>query len=491
MSFSQEIQFKIAVDSSQAASGFQKMTGMAQQAGQKMDAAMSGNIAAARKLNDLKTQTLFNEMNTSEKIKSVTNDIISLSKTKNALEEGSTKHLQVQYAILQKQNQLKSLYNKQTQEGQSLGGGIGGGAESVANEGTLASMVAGGMFKRLIFMAAGAIMSSVMQAVPAFFGQKLKREEEAGQIVEAQISQRQQYSIIKGGSAAELKVALERERSNKEDIKKLEEDIKNYEESSFLGVPFALAQNANPIVKAEYEKMQEQLTKLKIAQDGYNYAVELTSRSSTRQSGLLSAEERSVRALSNAQEENMLSAVEAARIKLEKARDVSDTLEGKTGIKMFVGGKEVGKSRPTGTPEEIRAAKIARDEAQNALRVAEMAMQQRQIDVSQTLTEQAATGRTFPNGKPRPLSETERLARQAAKARQQARDAVLTGAPGEAAYQQQRALGLEASVADRLSFGSSDMQKRFTTDSSAIAAEITTSNQLLEAIKNSLTPTVN
>jgi hypothetical protein len=57
--------------------------------------------------------------------------------------------------------------------------------------------------------------------------------------------------------------------------------------------------------------------------------------------------------------------------------------------------------------------------------------------------------------------------------------------------QQERALGLETNVADRLSFGSSDMQKRFTTDSSSIAAEITTSNQLLEAIKNSLTLTVN
>jgi uncharacterized membrane protein len=206
MSFSQEIQFKIAVDSSQAAAGFQKMTGMAQQAGQKMDAAMSGNIAAARKLNDLKTQTLFNEMNTSEKIKSVTNDIVSLSKTKNALEEGSTKHLQVQYAILQKQNQLKSLYNKQTQEGQIAGGAESGGF----GETSLASLVAGGMFKRLIFMGAGAIMNAVMQAAPAIFAQKLKRDEEAGQVVESQISQRQQYSIIKGGSAAELSVALEK-----------------------------------------------------------------------------------------------------------------------------------------------------------------------------------------------------------------------------------------------------------------------------------------
>ena len=515
MSFSQEIQFKIAVDSSQAAAGFQKMTGMAQQAGQKMDAAMSGNIAAARKLNDLKTQTLFNEMNTSEKIKSVTNDIVSLSKTKNALEEGSTKHLQVQYAILQKQNQLKSLYNKQTQEGQIAGGAESGGF----GETSLASLVAGGMFKRLIFMGAGAIMNAVMQAAPAIFAQKLKRDEEAGQVVESQISQRQQYSIIKGGSAAELSVALEKERTNKEDIQKLEQEIKDYEQSSFLGVPFAFAQEANPMVKAQYEKLQEQLVKLRIEQDGYNYSVELTQRARQRETGLLSAEERSVRSLSNAQKENMLSAVEAARIKLEKARDVVDTLEGKTGLRMFVGGQQVGILKPTGTPEEIRAAKIERSEAQAALRAAQMAMEQRQIDVSQTLTEQAAVGRTFPNGKPRPLSETERLARQAAKARQQARDAILTSstfiknedfgndperiarqkalderlgkAKSEAEYQQIRALGLEANVADRLSSAGIGMPRRITTDDTAMAADISTARQLLSAIESHLKPTVN
>jgi hypothetical protein len=454
-------------------------------------------------------------MNTSEKIKSVTNDIVSLSKTKNALEEGSTKHLQVQYAILQKQNQLKSLYNKQTQEGQI---GTGGAESGGFGETSLASLVAGGMFKRLIFMGAGAIMNAVMQAAPAIFAQKLKRDEEAGQVVESQISQRQQYSIIKGGSAAELSVALEKERANKEDIQKLEQEIKDYEQSSFLGVPFGFAQEANPMVKAQYEKLQEQLVKLRIEQDGYNYSVELTQRARQRETGLLSAEERNVRSLSNAQKENMLSAVEAARIKLEKARDVVDTLEGKTGLRMFVGGEQVGRLKPTGTPEEIRAAKIERSEAQAALRAAQMAMEQRQIDVSQTLTEQAAAGRTFPNGKPRPLSETERLARQAAKARQQARDAVLTSsafsdedfakdpkriaqqkalderlgkAKSEAEYQQIRALGLEANVADRLSSAGVGMPRRITTDNTAMAADISSARQLLSAIESHLKPTVN
>lgn len=491
MSFSQEIQFKIAVDSSQAASGFQKMTGMAQQAGQKMDAAMSGNIAAARKLNDLKTQTLFNEMNTSEKIKSVTNDIVSLSKTKNALEEGSTKHLQVQYAILQKQNQLKSLYNKQTQEGQSLGGGIGGGAESVANEGTLASMVAGGMFKRLIFMAAGAIMSSVMQAVPAFFGRQAKRAQEEEQLSESALSNRQQQDIVVGGTSAEVKVAQQRRIKVAEDIATVQKEISDME--SEFGFEGKMALNSD--YKATYEDKWTKLNKLKSAQDEYNYAFENSIRNDAKTKLMLDSEEAAVQSLTEAQDRNALSAVQAAQVKLQKAKDLEDVLKGNVRLLYYdqkTGEQLIAKSGKTGTPEEIRAAETARKQAQAALRVAEMTMTQRQVDVSQTLTEQAAgAGRTFANGRPRPLSETERLARQAMQARLQARNAVLTSAPGEAAMQQERALGLETNVADRLSFGSSDMQKRFTTDSSAIAAEITTSNQLLEAIKNSLTPTVN
>jgi hypothetical protein len=491
MSFSQEIQFKIAVDSSQAAAGFQKMTGMAQQAGQKMDAAMSGNIAAARKLNDLKTQTLFNEMNTSEKIKSVTNDIISLSKTKNALEEGSTKNLQVQYAILQKQNQLKSLYNKQTQEGQIQGGGTSGGETGGAGETSLGSMVAGGMFKRLIFMGAGAIMGAVMQAVPAFFGRQAKRAQEMEQLSESELANRQQQDIVVGGTTAEVKVAQQRKKNTAEDISILEKQISVMESEFGFEAKMAL----NPDIKSSYEEKQSKLVKLKLAQNEYNYAFENSIRNDAKTKLMLDSEEEAVRSLTEAQDKNALSAVQAAQIKLQKAQDLENVLKGNVKLLYYdqkTGKQLIAESGKTGTPEEIRAAEITRKQAQAALRVAEMTMTQRQVDVSQTLTEQAAgAGRTFANGRPRPLSETERLARQAMQARLQARNAVLTGAPGEAAMQQERALGLETNVADRLSFGSSDMQKRFTTDSTAIAAEITTSNQLLEAIKNSLTLTVN
>ena len=498
MSFSQEIQFKIAVDSSQAAAGFQKVTNMAQQAGQKMDAAMSGNISAARKLNDLKSQSLFNEMNTSEKIKSVINDITTLSRTKNALEEGSTKNLQVQYAILQKQNQLKSLYNKQTKElgiesggGGAGGGGGGGGGTSGesggAAGGTLAGMIAGGMFKRLIFMGAGAIMAGAMQAVPAYFGRQVKREQEGLQLSESQISNQEEARITTGGIKAAQSVAYARLRRGKEDISILQKEISDME--SEFGFEGKMALNSD--YKAIYEDKQSNLLKLKISQDAYTYALDATLRSGRKTFEMLDSEKRAVSQLTTAQEENRLSAVEVARIKLEKTRDYVSTLIGKD-TQTDKNGKQTVTYKPTGTPEEIKAAKIARSEAQNSLRAAEMAMQQRQIDVSQTLSEQAAgSNRTFANGRPRPLSETERLARQAMQARQKATNAVLTGAPGEASYQQQRALGMELNVGTRLSFGSSEMQKRITPDSSAIAAEITTSNQLLEAIKNSLTPTVN
>jgi hypothetical protein len=110
------------------------------------------------------------------------------------------------------------------------------------------------------------------------------------------------------------------------------------------------------------------------------------------------------------------------------------------------------------------------------------------------------------------------LARQAAKARQQARDAVLTSsafsdedfakdpkriaqqkalderlgkAKSEAEYQQIRALGLEANVADRLSSAGVGMPRRITTDNTAMAADISSARQLLSAIESHLKPTVN
>lgn len=203
-------------------------------------------------------------------------------------------------------------------------------------------------------------------------------------------------------------------------------------------------------------------------------ALEAVQNSTEAEFAAIDAKERSITKINELQKTGGLNAISTSKIQLDIANKAVET------------------AKKYGTEVEQANAKAAARQAEANLNAAKMGMQQRQIDVSQSLSEQVAGSvRTFPNGRPRPLSETERLARQAAKARQQARDAVLTGAPGEAAYQQQRALGLETSVADRLSFGSSGMQQRITPDSSSIAAEITTSNQLLEAIKNSLTPTVN
>jgi hypothetical protein len=216
-------------------------------------------------------------------------------------------------------------------------------------------------------------------------------------------------------------------------------------------------------IKAAENNLTQKQTALQLAQDAQDYEL-LTIRNKRT-----ATEE-----IDKLQRKGSLNAVSSAQIQLKLAKETVEL------------------AKTYGTIVDVNNAKASQKQAEANFRAAQMGMQQRQIDVSQSLTEQAAgAGRTFANGRPRPLSETERLARQAAKARQQARDAVLTGAPGEAAYQQQRALGLETSVADRLSFGSSGMQQRITPDSSGIAAEITTSNQLLEAIKNSLTPTVN
>ncbi len=169
-------------------------------------------------------------------------------------------------------------------------------------------------------------------------------------------------------------------------------------------------------------------------------------------------------------------------------------------------------ARQRGTLSEIESARIARDRAktqlalerqfgdvnsqqQAAVRVKEaegnvsaarQSGKQRLLDVNQELSGQAAEGRTFANGRQRPLSETERLARRAQQFRERARRGILTGAGGDAGRFIDSALSDEASVAGRLSEASSGVRPKDVADATSIKPEIVRSNQLLEAIKNSL-----
>jgi len=629
MSFSQEIQFKIALDLSKLASDSQKAVSLAQQAGQKMDAAFSGE-ATAVKLKKAANDELFKQLGTIDKIKSVTSELNSLVKARNGYEQGSKASMEAQLAIIQKTTQLETLRKQASKERLSGTPSLAGGGAPAETENlgsTLGTLVSGGMFKRLLFMGAGAIASSLLNAIPNYFQRKANEsvsEEKTGERITTSL---EDTAISKYGLSTEATITKRRAKDATEEIKTAKQTLKELEGESFFGKAYhqsAMILNSN--YASVYEQLKQKIEDAKVKETEYANASELTQRALYKENTQLGIKSESLYQISKLQQEGKLSpvaiagqnladanavleniaktrknpteikeaenAVAQARINFETAmrsqiqqetslKNQKDSLEQIANIQkqrkasaveiaqieLDASKKAVSLSYRTGTPLERTAAENAQKQAQIAfnaaqdaqdnelltirnkrtaieqtdklqskgnlnaissaqiqlklakesvelakiygtvvdvnnakaaqrqiesnLRATQMGMQQRQIDVSQSLTEQATEGRTFPNGRPRPLSETERLAKQARKARQQARDAVLTGAPGEAAYQQQRALGLEASVADRLSFGSSDMQKRITPDSTAIAAEITTTNQLLEAIKNSLTLTVN
>lgn len=113
---------------------------------------------------------------------------------------------------------------------------------------------------------------------------------------------------------------------------------------------------------------------------------------------------------------------------------------------------------------------------------------QQLTDTNRALTEQAAEGRTFANGKKRPRSETERLADRAAMFRQRARNAILTGAKDGAAGSIEAAIGDESTVSNRLSDATSKVRRVETNDATALAPKLDTTNQLLQGIKANLDP---
>jgi len=564
MSYSQEIQLKISADTTQAAKKISGLAAVAQAAGQRVDAAMSGNLAAAKKLSELRTKTAFNELNTIGKIKSITGELAGLVKTRNTLEQGSTKHLEIQTAILQRQTRLIALQRQAAKERFAAnatpsggGGGGGGGAETGAD---LGSLVAGGVFKRMIFMGAGAVMGGIMNGVSGYFSRQANRSQEQEALAAHQLTSAEQQRIAIGGTGSEAKVLQDRMRRSRETEKSVAKEIKDMEGE--VGFEAKMALNSD--YRGIYEDKQKKLNELKMEQADYGREIELVGLKEAREIGIAKAQKRSIEEVTKAQKEGLYTTAKAAEIKLREAEAVQKVLEGDTGFG-FMGKKYP--NRPTGTPEEIRQQRqavaelraayevaqrlqtreialnkiqaqsldevakaqlegsynavkaanikvaqerrvlaalkatgalpeeirkqeLAQKAAESNAAVARMGMRERGFDVRQGLTQEVAgEQRTFPNGMPRPLSETERLAKQAIKARQQARSAILTGAPGEAAYQQQRALGLESSVANRLSEGSSQMRKIETTDATALSGKLETANQLLQAISNSLTTT--
>ena len=118
----------------------------------------------------------------------------------------------------------------------------------------------------------------------------------------------------------------------------------------------------------------------------------------------------------------------------------------------------------------------------------EMAMEQTRRETVRTFSQDAAQGRTFRNGAPRPRSETERLAQQAQRFRDRSRNAILTGARNEVQPMLDAAVKTEGTVASRLSEATSGVRKAAVMDDAALVKELRNANTILKAIDASLKP---
>jgi hypothetical protein len=168
-----------------------------------------------------------------------------------------------------------------------------------------------------------------------------------------------------------------------------------------------------------------------------------------------------------------LNAVTAARIELQRLTRVQQA------------------EKSYGTPESQMAAKIAVREQAIEVAKARNNMALFGANFAESITGDAAGGRTFRNGRARPLSETERLAQRAAMFRDRARNLILEGSTGGGAGRSIAAARLdEAHVASRLSAASASIAAPpGVTDATALKAELINTNKILTAIQTSLTPT--
>lgn len=470
MAFSQEIRFKIGGDTSGLKKSFADAKQMAEATGRQMQQAMD-QTKAATKLNEFRSKQAYKEADTIGKIKLVTKEIAGLVKERGNYEQGSVKHLQTQLAIEQKVARLRKdqrLAQSQRVAGMAgLGDAGGGGGGSGGGDESVLGNIAGGFLKRFIWLGAGAAMNGIINV----FANRARAQAEVAQAQERSTGGSANALLsffgTRGGLAGQLRSSQQAERGISAEKGLNQGQIDAMKSSK----AWQLYTNLTPegiAMMASFESKQADIEEREQQQH-------LTSMELTRQLKIqtkeLNSQDKAVTKMRDKILSGMLSPLAKARIEAGRADALVDTLTSPDS---------------KGTPEEIAAARIARQEAFNNANVAAAAMKQHRMDTLRSLTGMAGAGRTFANGAPQPLTETERLAREAAQAREDENSAILSGNPGYAANRRLRAIRLESLVGSRLQKGSSQIPDQSTADLSSVPASLETANQLLSAINASL-----
>ncbi len=464
MAFSQEVRFKIGgeVGSSLRAS-FSQATTMAEKAGKQMEKSFAAldKITSNKGLVDFRRRVAFEEANTVGRIKITQERLASLSYRIGQTEAGTTKQKKLQLDFDKERAKL-AILRRQQQDSNLAGGGAapteeaGGGGRSG--------------FGQLAFRAIGGAIAFGLQRV-INFNQSRVRVDQANEASGAAglASLRSRFAAVRG-----LGGQFEQGQGTIKDLerqKQFEEQRRDMLAGGMhKGSSAALHGLVSFISPEELEKSETAIAAINAKLQQTHDANALIEREYNRQHTILRAEEYSVGAVNDLRKKGLANEEQLARIETFRAFQVQRAEE------------------KYGTPESARAAGIAYKKASGEQDAAEQRLRQQRLDVNQDLTGQAAEGRAFANGRQRPLSETERLARRAQQFRERARRGILTGAGGDAGRFIDSAIADEGTVANRLSDASSGVRRKDVADATSIKPEIIRSNQLLEAIKNSLAP---
>lgn len=509
MGLSQEVRFKIGGDTTGLAASFRQSESLAQASGRKMEEAFqkasrvrqrlspsegraadrefkaaTDRVTAERNLAAFRKKQQFEEANTAGKIRIVTNELADLARRRASAESGSTKQLETQLAIEERMVSLRKLQRQQA--AQNLAGMPSDGGDGRGGERT--EMRRSGMigFGQLAFRAIGGMIAGALERINNFNQSRVRvaqAQEESG--AAGLTSLRQRFATIGGlrgqlrqGEASlkdlESQRALEQQRieflsGGGDAVRKrlpVGAEISGDVASEIVAAEARKA--ANLLDPTELTKSEEAVARLNGEIQSQHDTNKLTAREIERQKLLYDANLQAVNSINRARERGRANEVQMARIETTRL----------TGVQYA--------ERAFGTPEAARQAGLEIERARGEEAAAEQRMAQRRREVNRDLTGQAAEGRTFRDGRTRPRSETERLAQRAQQFRQTARDRALTGAGGDVPMFMDAARRDEASVASRLGAATAGVQKQDVSDSSSIKAEISRSNELLQAIADSL-----
>ena len=473
MSFSQEVRIKIGGDITSLRRSFAEAASAAEAAGKKIDQSLAAKNKMVNTLLAQRNGFQMKELGTLEKIRYVTGQLAKTAVDQKKFDQGSQQFLQKQIQLEQKMFTLRKLQVQAQKDrvagmpgiDSGAGGGGGGGGSGGA---TLGETVMGGMFKRILFLGVGTIMSAAVNSVKSYFASQAQiagaQEESTG----AGLASTQSRIAHVGGLTGQLRMG-QQNVSGLEAQKGIQQNTVKDLSSGVLG---ALAW-VTPEGRAALTAAEMELAKINgLLQQQHDANAKLTNDIKLH-SELLQLEGVNLDHMTRLQARGQMTPAAVSERALFMAQEKLNLTR---------------KNRPTDA-FAIAQATLERNQARNVNTGVQMEQRQRIVELRRQFTGMAAEPQVDQFGRPLAPSETQRLAQQAQEARRRANVAVLSGASGEVGFQTDRAKALEATVAQRLSGATKGTQNDLVPDMSSLQAELIKANTILDSIKNSLTTT--